>query len=111
MFSYSERPGTLAGRQYQDDIPAEVKQRRLTEIIDMQKKLSHESNKKDLNKVFRVLTENYSKKSPDHLCGRSSQNKVVIFPKMNYQTGQYVDVLVNDCTAATLLGVAIENPN
>jgi tRNA-2-methylthio-N6-dimethylallyladenosine synthase len=111
MFSYSERPGTLAGRKYEDDVPAEVKQRRLTEIIDMQKKLSHESNKKDLNKVFRVLTENYSKKSPDHLCGRSSQNKVVIFPKMNYQPGQYVDVLIHDCTTATLIGTPVQNPN
>ncbi len=109
MFSYSERPGTLAGRKYEDDVPAEVKSRRLSEIIDMQKRLSHESNKKDLNKVFRVLADSYSKKSADHLCGRSSQNKVVIFPTLNYKPGDYVDVLVTDCTAATLLGDAVES--
>jgi tRNA-2-methylthio-N6-dimethylallyladenosine synthase len=104
MFSYSERPGTLAARKFTDDVNAETKSRRLSEIIDLQKKLSHESNKKDLNKVFRVLAENYSKKSSGHLSGRSSQNKVVIFPKENCKPGDYVDVLIKDCTTATLLG-------
>ncbi len=109
MFSYSERPGTLAARKFTDDVSAETKSRRLSEIIELQKRLSHVSNKKDLNKVFRVLVENYSKKSSGHLSGRSSQNKVVIFPKENFKPGDYVDVLIKDCTTATLLGEVISS--
>lgn len=108
MFKYSERPKTLAERKYKDDVPEEVKSRRLAEIVSLQQKLSHQSNLKDLNKVHRVLAENVSKRSKEHLSGRNSQNKVVIFPKENFKPGDYVDVLVTDCTPATLLGKAVE---
>lgn len=108
MFKYSERPGTLAARQYPDDITEEVKSRRLQEIIDLQSKLSHHSNLKDLNKVHRVLAENVSKRSDRHLSGRNSQNKVVIFPRKNYMPGDYVNVLVTDCTSATLMGTVVD---
>jgi tRNA-2-methylthio-N6-dimethylallyladenosine synthase len=109
MFIYSERPGTLAARQYPDDIPNEIKSRRLQEIISLQLKLSMESNKKDLGKVHNVLVESISKRSKEHLSGRNDQNKVVIFPKENFLPGDYVKVLVYDCTSATLLGKAIIN--
>jgi len=108
MFKYSERPATLAARQYKDDIPEEVKARRLQEIIDLQIKLSHQSNLKDLQKVHRVLAENVSKRSERHLSGRNSQNKVVIFPRNNYKPGDYVNVLVTDCTSATLIGNVVD---
>lgn len=106
MFFYSERPGTLAERRYKDDIPLEVKKRRLQEIVELQNRLSQESNKRDIGKIFRVLIESDSKKSDKDWMGRSSQNKVVVFPKENFElkTGDYVDVMVNDCTQATLLG-------
>ncbi len=108
MFIYSERPGTLAARQYPDDIPNEIKSRRLQEIITLQLKLSMESNKKDLGKIHKVLAESISKRSKEHLSGRNDQNKVVIFPKENFMPGDYVNVLVDDCTSATLLGKAIK---
>lgn len=104
MFIYSERPGTLAEKKYKDDIPLEIKKRRLSEIIDKQQELSLARNKKDLNKVHKVLIEGVSKKSEEHLQGRNSANKVVVFPRKNYKKGQYVDVLVTDCTTATLIG-------
>jgi tRNA-2-methylthio-N6-dimethylallyladenosine synthase len=111
MFKYSERPGTQAARLYKDDVPEELKAKRLTEIINLQSKLSHQSNLKDLNKVFRVLIDSVSKRSEQHLCGRNDQNKVVVFPREDrqgsgrqYQPGDYVSVLVTDCTPATLLG-------
>jgi tRNA-2-methylthio-N6-dimethylallyladenosine synthase len=104
MFKYSERPGTLAERKYDDDVTEEVKSRRLSEIIDLQIRLSHESNKKDLGKDFEVLVEAVSKKSDQHMSGRNSQNKVVIFPKANHQPGDYVTVKITDCTSATLIG-------
>jgi tRNA-2-methylthio-N6-dimethylallyladenosine synthase len=106
MFFYSERPGTLAQRRYKDDIPEVVKKRRLQEIVELQNKLSQESNKKDLGKIFNVLIEGNSKKSEGDWMGRNSQNKVIVFPKgdHNYKPGDYVQVKVNDCTQATLLG-------
>jgi len=106
MFFYSERPGTLAERRYQDDVPLEVKKRRLQEIVDLQGKLSHQSNKKDLNKLFKVLIEASSKKTDKDWMGRNSQNKVVVFPKANkdFKPGDYVWVKVTNCTQATLLG-------
>jgi tRNA-2-methylthio-N6-dimethylallyladenosine synthase len=106
MFFYSERPGTLAAKRYEDDIPETVKRRRLQEIVDLQGRLSRESNLRDLNKTFTVLIEGDSKKSADEWMGRSSHNKVIVFPKENYslQKGDYVDVLVHECTQATLLG-------
>ena len=106
MFFYSERPGTLAARRYKDDIPEETKKRRLHEIVEIQNKLSLESNKKDIGKVFKVLIEGDSKKSNKDWMGRSSQNKVIVFPKNGdrLKKGDYVEVEVNDCTQATLLG-------
>ncbi|MCW3117112.1 MAG: (dimethylallyl)adenosine tRNA methylthiotransferase [Chitinophagaceae bacterium] len=110
MFFYSERPGTLAHRRYQDDIPEETKKRRLQEVIDLQGRLSHESNRKDLGKIFIVLIESESKKDSNKWMGRSSQNKVIVFPKdnSNYTKGDYVTIKVNDCTQATLLGEIVK---
>jgi tRNA-2-methylthio-N6-dimethylallyladenosine synthase len=109
MFFYSERPGTLAQRRYTDDIPEDVKKRRLQEIVELQNKLSHQSNKADLGKTFKVLIEGQSKKSDKDWMGRSSHNKVVVFPKgiHSYKPGDYVRVKVNECTQATLLGEII----
>jgi tRNA-2-methylthio-N6-dimethylallyladenosine synthase len=106
MFFYSERPGTLAQRRYKDDIPGEVKKRRLQEIVEMQNRLSLESNKKDIGKTFEVLIEGDSKKNETEWKGRSSQNKVIVFPKENSELkkGDYVMVKVTGCTQATLLG-------
>jgi tRNA-2-methylthio-N6-dimethylallyladenosine synthase len=106
MFFYSERPGTLAERRYKDDVPLDVKKRRLQEIVDLQGKLSHQSNKQDLEKRFKVLIESTSKRNDQAWMGRNSQNKVVIFPKENkeHKPGDYVWVKVTDCTQATLLG-------
>ena len=109
MFFYSERPGTLAERRYKDDVPLDIKKKRLQEIVDLQGKLSHVSNKRDIGKTFAVLIEGDSKRSDKDWRGRSSQNKVIVFPKENYELkkGDYVMVLVNDCTQATLLGQII----
>lgn len=109
MFFYSERPGTLAARRYKDDVTLDVKKRRLQEIVDLQGKLSLESNKKDIGKQFKVLIEGESKKSSDDWMGRNSQNKVIVFPKngKELRKGDYVWVKVNDCTQATLLGQMI----
>ena len=106
MFIYSERPGTLAQRRYADDVPEEIKKRRLTEIVTLQNRLSLESNKKDIGKTFKVLIEGNSKKSEADWMGRNTQNKVVVFPKngYNFKKGDYVNVKVSDCTQATLLG-------
>ncbi|HMK25946.1 MAG TPA: tRNA (N6-isopentenyl adenosine(37)-C2)-methylthiotransferase MiaB [Chitinophagaceae bacterium] len=111
MFFYSERPGTLAERRYKDDIPEEVKKRRLKEIVELQNRLSHESNKKDIGKKFKVLIEGDSKKNDKEWKGRNSQNKVIVFPKTNnnIKKGDYVEVQVIDCTQATLLGNIFQN--
>jgi tRNA-2-methylthio-N6-dimethylallyladenosine synthase len=108
MFAYSERPNTPAARKLKDDITEQEKKRRLNEIISLQQRLSLERNKLDLHKVHKVLVEGFSKKSEDFLSGRNSANKVVVFPRKNYRKGQYVQVLVDRCTAATLLGEAVE---
>jgi tRNA-2-methylthio-N6-dimethylallyladenosine synthase len=104
MFFYSERPGTLAAKKFPDDIEAEVKQRRLKEVIEKQTHHSALSNKREHGKVFRVLIEGYSRRSEDHLQGRTSSNKVAVFPKGNARKGEYVNVLIKDSTGATLLG-------
>jgi tRNA-2-methylthio-N6-dimethylallyladenosine synthase len=109
MFKYSERSGTIAAEKFKDDIPDETKGRRLKEIIDLQQKLSYESNLKDIGKTFKVLIEGVSKKSNQKLSGRNSQNKVVVFPKKNFKTGDYVNVKIIDCTSATLIGEAINH--
>jgi len=107
MFKYSERPGTKAARKYQDDVPDEIKTRRLNEIISLQNKLSSRSKKLDVGRVFEVLTEDYSKRSHDFLSGRTSQNKVVVFPAERHKKGEYVNVCVERCTSATLIGKTV----
>lgn len=108
MFAYSERPGTLAAKKFADDIPEDVKKRRLSEIIEVQRRISLERNQKLLGTVQRVLIEGPSKKSEDDLSGRNDQNKMVVFPREHYQKGQYVDVLITECNAATLLGRVVQ---
>ena len=108
MFAYSERPGTVAGKKMQDDVPAEVKKRRLQEIIALQREHSHYRTKTHLGKTEEVLIEKTSKKSDKHWAGRNSQNIMVIFPKEDYQVGDFVDVKINDCTTATLIGEAVK---
>ena len=103
MFYYSERPGTLAARNYPDDVSLEVKTRRLNEIIALQNELSLESNRRDVGKRFKVLVEGPSKKNPDELCGRTGSNKMCVFPDTVHRSGDYVTVEVLSCTSATLI--------
>ena len=103
MFQYSERPGTLAAKKYPDDVPPEVKTRRLEEIIALQNRLSLESNRRDVGKTFQVLVEGPSKRNPAELCGRNSQNKMCVWPDTAHRAGELVNVVVRDCTQATLL--------
>ena len=105
MFKYSVREGTMAAKKFEDDVPDEVKSRRLEEIIALQQELSYQSNLKDVGKSFEILVEGVSKRSDKQLFGRNSQNKVIIFDRGNHQKGDYVTVTVTDCTTATLLGV------
>lgn len=107
MFKYSERPMTLAAKSLKDDIPDAVKERRLTEVIDLQQTLSFKSNQQDLNRVFEVLIEGDSKRSGEHFMGRNSQNKVAVFPKTNAKPGEYLKVKINSFTSATLLGAVV----
>ena len=107
MFAYSERPGTLAAKKYADDIPEAIKKRRLSEIIDRQLAHSAERNQRYVGQVQRVLIEGPSKRSADFLSGRNDQNKMVVFPKGNLQKGQYVNVLVTECSSATLRGEVV----
>ncbi len=111
MYFYSERPGTLAQRRYADDVPLEVKKRRLHEVVQMQNKLSLESNLKDMGKTFKILIEGDSKKSDTDWVGRSSHGKVFVFPKENYELskGDYVLVKATHCTQGTLLGSIVNN--
>lgn len=108
MFKYSEREGTMAAKRFPDDVPDEVKGRRLEEIIALQQELSMESNQKDIGKTFEVLVEGASKRSGNEYFGRNSQNKVVIFPKENCRIGDYVNVMVQSCSPATLKGVIVK---
>lgn len=107
-FFYSERPKTLAERKYKDDIPLDVKKRRLTEIIDLHQKNALEAHKNWVGQTFKVLIEGTSKKSDQQLYGRNSQNAVCVFDKGSFKPGQYVDVKIDDCTAATLLGKVVK---
>ena len=107
MFKYSERSGTGAARKYIDDIPGEVKTRRLNEIITLQNRLSSKSKEEDVGRIFEVLIEGYSKRSADYFSGRTSQNKVVVFPAGNHRKGEYVNVKISGCTSATLIGELI----
>ena len=103
MFYYSERPGTIAARNYPDDVDIQTKTRRLNEIIALQNRKSLESYRRDIGKRFTVLVEGPSKKNPEELCGRASNNKMCVFPDTVHKVGDYVDVEVVDCTSATLL--------
>ena len=107
MFMYSERPGTMAARKLEDDIPLEVKKRRLTEIVDLQQQHSAYRTKQFVGQTLEVLIEKESKKSDQHWSGRTQYNTVAVFPKENYKVGDLVMVKVDDCTSATLLGNAI----
>ena len=111
MYFYSERPGTLAAKRYEDDIPETIKKRRLQEIVDVQWTLSNESNKRDVGKCFEVLIEGDSKKSDAEWMGRTSQNKVVVFPKLNHpvKKGDYVEIFIAGFTKGTLLGTLKTN--
>ena len=106
MFMYSERPGTLAQKRYEDDVPQDVKKRRLQEVVALQNRLSLENNRKDLGKTFKILIEGNSKKSDRDWAGRSSENKMFVFPKEDreYKKGDYVLVKAEDCTQGTLFG-------
>ena len=108
MFAYSERPGTMAARKIKDNIPEAVKKKRLEEIIDLQREHSNYRTNQFLGKNVTVLIEKASKKSSDFWSGRTTQNTVVVFPKQNYKVGDFVDVLIESCTSATLIGSAID---
>jgi tRNA-2-methylthio-N6-dimethylallyladenosine synthase len=107
LYFYSERPGTLAARRFEDDIPLEVKKRRLQELVDLHRSHSLKSMQKDVGKTFKVLIEGESKKNKDELFGRNDQNKAVVFPKGHHKKGDYVFVKINTCTAGTLLGEVV----
>ena len=108
MFKYSERPNTKAARKYEDDVPEDVKSRRLTEIITKQREHSMEYNQARVGKTFKVLVEGLSKRSDEHLFGRTTHNSVAVFPKKHYKPGDYVRVLITDCNSATLIGESVE---
>ena len=107
MFKYSERPGTYASKHLPDDVPEEEKIRRLNELIALQTEISAQQNKKDEGKVFDVLVEGFSKRSRDQLCGRTEQNKMVVFDKAGHHIGETVRVKITSSTSATLLGKAL----
>jgi tRNA-2-methylthio-N6-dimethylallyladenosine synthase len=107
MFKYSERPGTKAARKYKDDVPETVKSERLSEMIALQNKLSVRSKKQDVGKVYEILAEGTSKRADDFLSGRTSHNKVVVFPRGDLKKGEYAKVLIERSTSATLIGKMI----
>jgi tRNA-2-methylthio-N6-dimethylallyladenosine synthase len=107
MYFYSERPGTLAERRYQDDVPEDVKKRRLAEVVELHRSHSQENMEKEIGKTFRVLVEGTSKRSAEQLFGRNDQNKVIVFPKEGFKKGDYVMVKVESCTSGTLIGKAV----
>jgi len=107
MFAYSERPGTMAARKMEDDVPEPVKKRRLQEIVDLQQRIAMERTKRFVGDTVEVLIEKTSKRSDEHWSGRNSQNTTVVFPKENYKVGDFVLVKVADCTSATLIGEAV----
>ncbi len=109
MFKYSERPKTLAERKFEDDVPEAIKSKRLTEIIEKQLSYSLASNKERIGKTEKVLIEGISKRSEEHMSGRTGRNSMVVFPKGNFKKGDYINVKILDCTSATLLGEAVEH--
>ena len=104
MFFYSERPKTLAQRKFEDNVPLSEKKRRLQEVIEIQRNNSLSSNQKSIGKTFEVLIEGFSKKSDEMLCGRTTKNAMVVFPKEKFKPGQYVNVTIESCTPGTLIG-------
>jgi tRNA-2-methylthio-N6-dimethylallyladenosine synthase len=108
MFKYSERPKTLAERRFDDDVPEDVKGRRLIEIIDKQNAHSLTANQQDIGKIYKILVEGPSRRSAEQYCGRNGRNSMVIFDRNGVEKGQYVMVKITDCTSATLLGEYIE---
>jgi tRNA-2-methylthio-N6-dimethylallyladenosine synthase len=111
MFAYSERPGTLAARKIEDNVPEETKKKRLSQIIEKQQQHSRIRTEAFLGQTVCVLVEKESKRSQDHWSGRTTQNTVAVFPKKEFKVGDFVEVKINDCTSATLLGEAIELSN
>ena len=107
MYFYSERPGTLAARRFEDDIPETVKKRRLQEMVDLHRQNTLESMQRDIGKTCKVLVEGFSKKTEEDLQGRNDQNKVVVFPKANFKKGDYVFVKITSCTSGTLIGIPL----
>ena len=107
MFAYSERPGTPAAKKLKDDVPEDVKMRRLNEVIALQRRLALERNQLGVGKVHKVLIEGFSKRSEEQLQGRNDQNKVVVFARGTHKKGEYVQVLVTECSSATLLGQVV----
>jgi tRNA-2-methylthio-N6-dimethylallyladenosine synthase len=107
MFKYSERPGTKAARKLKDDVSESNKAARLSEMIALQNRLSAKSKKSDIGRTVEVLIEGFSKRSAEHLSGRTSQNKVAVFPTGDYKKGEYAKVLIERCTSATLIGKCI----
>ncbi len=107
MYAYSERPGTLAARKYADDVPDEVKSRRLAEIVKFQNRISTEKHEQFIGQTCKVLVEGFSKKSDNDLKGRNDQNVIVIFPKEHYKPGDYVNVKIHKATTTSLIGTAI----
>jgi tRNA-2-methylthio-N6-dimethylallyladenosine synthase len=104
MYYYSERPGTLAARRMEDDVPLEIKKSRLNEMVALFRGHSLKSMQKEVGKTFRVLIEGKSKKNDNDFFGRNDQNKVIVFPKADFKIGEYVDVEVIACTSGTLIG-------
>jgi tRNA-2-methylthio-N6-dimethylallyladenosine synthase len=107
MFKYSERPDTYAARKLEDDVPDDVKQRRLEEIITLQRSISEVRNANEIGRQHTVLVEGPSKKSDAQLCGRTDTNKMVVFDREDYEKGEYVNVRITDATSATLIGEAL----
>ena len=107
MFKYSERPGTYAGKHLEDNVSEEVKKRRLNEIITLQNQLSFDNNHRDIGRTYEVLVEGTSKKSKEELYGRTSQNKVVVFPKKEFKVGDFVNVIIKEATQGTLIGDSV----
>ncbi|MBP6260178.1 MAG: tRNA (N6-isopentenyl adenosine(37)-C2)-methylthiotransferase MiaB [Paludibacter sp.] len=108
MFKYSERPGTVAAKRLPDDVPEEVKIRRLNEIIALQSEIAKESNHNDIGKVYEVLVEGFSKRSKEQMSGRTSQNKMVVFPREGRHIGEFIKVKIMTSTSATLIGEVVE---
>ena len=109
MYFYSERPGTLAARRFEDDVPETGKKRRLQEMIDLHRIHSLQSMQRDVGKTYTVLVEGVSKKNDQELYGRTDHNKVTVFAKGNHQKGEYVNIYIERCTAGTLIGTVVQD--